>query len=321
MRAKRFAVLGLLAALTAARAGDVRALGRSDVGTSGAQFLKIGPGARPVAMGEAFSGVADDIHAIYYNPAGLAHLEDVQVGAMHHSSFQDINYEFGAIAIPMLSWVDTKEPHNSNGVAGLAIYNLNVGNIERRGTTETDTPTGTFGAGDFAYELAYAYAFSKQASLGGGIKFIDQNLDTAKATAVALDFGGLYREGRYSLGAGFRHFGTKPKFAGEADPLPLRLYLGGGVRSRENWLFSADVRVPRDNSAGLSLGGEYTQKFSKELSGSLRGGFNTSNRDADGLTGISLGGGIGYDHWSFDFAWVPFGDLGNTFRYSLVVRF
>src|SRR4029077_8125627 len=47
------------------------AFGKDQVGTSGAQFLKIGPGARPVGMGEAFTGVPDDIHAIYWNPAGL----------------------------------------------------------------------------------------------------------------------------------------------------------------------------------------------------------------------------------------------------------
>src|SRR5687767_5725272 len=50
----------------------VFAFGNDNAGTSGAAFLKIAPGARPVGMGEAFTGVADDIHSVYFNPAGLA---------------------------------------------------------------------------------------------------------------------------------------------------------------------------------------------------------------------------------------------------------
>ena len=41
------------------------------VGLSGFQFLKIGQGARAVAMGDAYTAVADDINAIFWNPAGL----------------------------------------------------------------------------------------------------------------------------------------------------------------------------------------------------------------------------------------------------------
>src|SRR5207302_10246043 len=59
------------------------AFGKNQVGTSGAAFLKIGPGARPAAMGEAFTGVADDIHAIYWNPAGLATLRSPELTGMH----------------------------------------------------------------------------------------------------------------------------------------------------------------------------------------------------------------------------------------------
>jgi len=40
-------------------------------GTTGATFLKLGVGSRPVAMGEAFVAVADDINALFWNPSGL----------------------------------------------------------------------------------------------------------------------------------------------------------------------------------------------------------------------------------------------------------
>ncbi|MDE2291861.1 MAG: hypothetical protein KGL53_07240, partial [Elusimicrobia bacterium] len=41
-------------------------------GTSAATFLTLGFGARPLALGESFVAVADDVSALYYNPAGLA---------------------------------------------------------------------------------------------------------------------------------------------------------------------------------------------------------------------------------------------------------
>src|SRR4051812_24888171 len=79
---------------------DVWAFGKDQAGTSGAAFLKIGPGARPAAMGEAFTGVADDIHSIYWNPAGLSKLTMPELTGMHMQYFQSIQYEFAAFAYP-----------------------------------------------------------------------------------------------------------------------------------------------------------------------------------------------------------------------------
>src|ERR1035437_9224154 len=99
-----------------------------NVGTSGAAFLKIGPGARPAGMGEAFTGVSDDIHAIYWNPAGLGTIKTPEITGMHMQYFQSIQYEFAAFAYP------TKE----HGTLGFAVTNLHTDNIERR-TEDTDT--------------------------------------------------------------------------------------------------------------------------------------------------------------------------------------
>jgi hypothetical protein len=52
----------------------------------------------------------------------------------------------------------------------------------------------------------------------------------------------------------------------------------------------------------------------------LRAGYNSTITDADG-SGVSFGGGIGFRQFDFDVAWVPFGDLGNSMRYALRVRF
>ena len=47
----------------------------TNVGTAGAQFLKIGPGARVDSLGGAFGALANDVTSIYWNPAGISQLE------------------------------------------------------------------------------------------------------------------------------------------------------------------------------------------------------------------------------------------------------
>ena len=42
-------------------------------GTTAAKFLSIGVGSKAVAMGGAFTSIADDATAMYWNPAGLSY--------------------------------------------------------------------------------------------------------------------------------------------------------------------------------------------------------------------------------------------------------
>ncbi|MBI4054704.1 MAG: PorV/PorQ family protein [Elusimicrobia bacterium] len=296
-----------------------------DVGTSGAQFLKVGAGGRPAGMGEAFSAVADDANAIYYNPAGLAFLERAEVTGMHNQFFQGLDYEFAAFALPLR---DPAAAANSGGGAGrlgtlgVAIYNLSVDGLERR-LTDTDAPAGSFEASDFAYAMSFARKLSERTSLGLTAKYVRQKLDSEKASAFAADLGALHHlQGLpLSLSLGVRHLGSQPKFKEESDPLPTVIFAGAGYRFRKNLIFAADLGLPRDNSLTYAVGGEYEQPVAERLSAALRAGYNSQNADPDGLTGLSVGAGITFYRARFDFAWVPFGDLGNTFRYALLIRF
>ena len=92
------ALVGLPAVASLAQASDAK------TGTSGAQFLKIGAGARPTAMGDAYTAIADDVNAVYFNPAGLTQLPAAQITAMQTQWFEGLDYAFGAFALPTVAW-------------------------------------------------------------------------------------------------------------------------------------------------------------------------------------------------------------------------
>ncbi|TPW19000.1 MAG: hypothetical protein FD126_3126, partial [Elusimicrobia bacterium] len=69
-------------------------------GNTTANFLRIGVGARPVAMGEAYAALSDDANAVFYNPAGLAVLERQEVTMMHNKFFEGVSQQYGAYAYP-----------------------------------------------------------------------------------------------------------------------------------------------------------------------------------------------------------------------------
>ncbi|MFA5140018.1 MAG: PorV/PorQ family protein [Elusimicrobiota bacterium] len=309
---------GLLLLLTAA---DASGFGRGDKGTSGAQFLKLAPGARAAAMGEAFSAVADDAFAAYYNPAGLGGLRGVELAGMRNSHFQGIGQNYGVLAVPLLSWVDTRRQRNELGVLAFSVTSLSVDGLERRGVVETDEPDGVFKARDLAYSFAYGVELGRGLCAGASVKVIDQALDSYRASAVAFDAGALARLGKLSASAGFRNLGSRVRFKAEADPLPFAAYTGAAWEPRKGFTASAEVRAPRDNAIGVGLGAELRLPLPGGLSVAGRGGFNSTGLDPGGLSGVTLGGGAEFRHLAVDFAWVPYGELGNAFRYSVRLRF
>ena len=82
-----------------------------------------------------------------------------------------------------------------------------------------------------------------------------------------------------------------------------------------------DITKYRDTDLFAGLGVEYLHPFSDGVSAALRAGYNSHRSANDGLNEISFGAGINFHRGTFDLAWIPFGDLGSTFRYSLLIRF
>ena len=310
--------LSLLLALLCASAPAYAIDGNA--GTSAAQFLKLGAGSRAGGMGEAYSAVADDVYGVYYNPAALTRLTGSQVAASHAEHFQGISYEFAGFAYPL-----GREADHSKHVLAAAIYNLSIADIERR-TADTRSPTGTFQAGDNAYNLSYAYHVSPRLSLGVTGKLIHETIDSYSASAYAADLGGLYTVpgvmGRpLWLSGVIKNMGTDVSFAGVSDPLPRGFVVGAGMPVTKRVKVALDVTKYRDTKLFVGAGAEYIHPFTENVSGALRGGLNTHRLENEGMNLLTMGAGINFYRAGFDFAWVPYGTLGNTFRFSLLLKF
>ena len=160
----------------------------TEPGSTGANFLKIGVGARPIAMGEAGIAVVDDVNTIYWNPAGLGNLNRKEIAFMHNEWIDGINHDFLAFAYPL----------KYGRTLGASINFLSMSDME--GYDEDGNAIGGVGASDLALVLSYGEKdLDKRLNLldlgisaGASLKLIRQQLDDESAIAFALDMGFLY---------------------------------------------------------------------------------------------------------------------------------
>lgn len=291
-------------------------------GTTGAQFLKIAPGARAAGMAGAFGGLADDVEALYYNPGGLGHLRRGQATGAHESRFAGLRYEFVGAAVPVLAGSKARLDKSSRGVIGVAAYSLSAGDIERRGLVETDEPSGLFSAEDLAVAVSYGIRpFGGRLGLGATAKAVSSRVDSARGTTYAGDAGLLYRGDVWTAGAGVRSAGKGLTLGSATDPLPSEVFAGGSYQATPRLLAAFEAEGSRDTGVNGALGLEYRYVFSAKLAGCLRGGYTSKQRDAGSLAGAAAGLGLTVGPADFDFAFQPFGDLGASYKYSLKVRF
>ncbi|HOW89740.1 MAG TPA: PorV/PorQ family protein [Elusimicrobiales bacterium] len=290
----------------------------SYAGTSGAQFLKLGAGSKAGAVAEAYTAAADDVYSGYYNPAGLTRMVSSEFAAQYVSYFQDMSYSFLAFAMPL-----DKRDGFSRHALGVSIYNLSASDLEAR-TEDTLLAAGLFDASESAYALSYAYRLNKGLGIGATMKYVRESIDTESAGAVAADAGVHYRplaDRPLDLGLTVRNMGSKLDFGDGSDPLPLGGVFGVSYSFLPGLRAECDLAQYRDTDMIVAGGAEYTHDLKYDMSGALRLGYTTHNKDVGGLKGIAAGAGLRYSRVYFDFAWVPFGDLGNTFRYTISARF
>ncbi len=148
-------------------------------GGQGGAFLRMGVGARAVAMGGAFTAIADDATTTYWNPAGLGQLKDPQLGAMYSIMSLDRSHNFLSYA----------QPIGRVGTFGISWINFGVSKID--GRDSNGNPTGDFSDSEMAFALSYGKRLTHIFSLGGSAKYLVHSLADNKATGLGFDAGAL----------------------------------------------------------------------------------------------------------------------------------
>lgn len=275
-------------------------------GITGFEFLVMGMGARPSAMGSAFGAVADDINAIYWNPAGLYQLSNNQVSFMHSEGLANTKYEFLGFAYPIHQWRST--------FAGSIVY-LHHGKIPRRNMSGYQI--GNFTASDRAITLSYGVELNDFFAFGVNLKLFQQKIDHLSANGFAFDFGLLHNTliDNLTLGVNLQNIGPEVNFIKEKTPLPTKFIISAAYKLN-NIILAADLNLPQKDELSWNIGTEY-------LVGNIfqpRIGL-TSRKDLSTAPGVSFGFGLKYRSYGLDYAFMPFGELGDTHRITMNFRF
>lgn len=170
--------LGLLAAPAAAQVVD-----RSDntaYGTTAGEFLLLGAGARGMALGGAFEALANDVTALYHNPAGVALMERPAAMVSTYSYIADTRYAWAGIALPM---------GGGARAIGLSLGSFGFGEQPVYTPENPDGDGTVYSVRQTFLSATYSQNFSDRFSAGLTFKVIEDKLGLVKANGFALDLG------------------------------------------------------------------------------------------------------------------------------------
>lgn len=286
----------------AALAGD------ESVGTTSANFLKIAPHARPAAMGEAYSSLSDDEAANMYNPAGIARIDQNDFSATHIEWFQGIRLEhLGGVM-----------NFGQMGAWGASVTWLQVDDIvrtQRTGTTGDPASQfvelGNFSPHDMALNVSYAKPLNPHLMAGGRLNVIQQNIDNSNGFGVSLDAGLQYLNlfQGFDLGAVVHQLGSQVKVGDTPYAMPLIVNVGASYspfQKQVRVLYESNLATDNAVQSGVGVEGWFWDTMA------LRGGYKFGY-----LNGYTLGMGFKVEALKLDYAFIPYGELGNTQRLTV----
>ncbi|MEW6516683.1 MAG: PorV/PorQ family protein [candidate division FCPU426 bacterium] len=312
MRMRRLMVAGLWMLGMPLAAGANEAV----LSTAG-KVLQIGIGPRAVAMGEAQAAAAEDIYALYWNPAGLAQISNPQLSYMHNLWLQDIQDAYLTYAQRLFK-----------GGMAFSVNYINFGTFDKIGVDTDGYPVPlnqTFTPYTLVVGAGYGTQLYGDLDVGGSVRLVSESVDTFNSMTLALDLGARYRDLLPNLNAGLVIQNLGLPLEGFQLPLTIKAGLGYNLPllvddKRDHFLIVADanVPIPVDQPVYANFGLEYDYQGAV----AIRAGYRVSEiNQLGGMTGLSAGLGVNISNFKLDYAVAPFGDLGLTHRIALTYEF
>lgn len=263
----------------------------------------LGAGPRALGMGGAFVGIADDVSASYWNPAGLSLLEHRELGVMHVTLYEETVYDYVAAAWPILDL----------GTIAVSGIRLGSSGIEFR---DQFGPRGTYDYSTGQYWLSFARKLFGFVHGGSNLKILNENLGDFSATTASVDFGILLTPFRaVSLGVTVQDaLGGGLKLSSEEEDIPRNIKAGIGAKwkSRDkSYAFTTDIDI--DMTEG--------QPLSSHIGGELMMLSNLFVRIGYDREYVTFGGGVKYGLGAVDYAYKSNDVLGASHRIGLTLFF
>lgn len=286
--------------------------------TTGVAIFNYSVGARQLGMADVAVGIADDVNAIFYNPAGLAQINKLELNAMYFDSIVDTKDEAVSLAYPLRNGIFGRKASLGIGIKAYQGGDLeyiqwdDVNNVELgRKTLKAEN--------DYMGSIGYAEEIADGMYVGLAIKAIHSTLvEDYTASAVAADIGILSKtpiEG-LSVGLSLLNNGTEMKFIDEGDALPQRTVVGVGYKMKP--MQSVDLKVGADYISERDVDGVANVGLEVGLLNMVmvRFGYLT---DSD-LGSVTMGIGISLGWIQLDYGYAMMDELGNLQKASLTFR-
>jgi hypothetical protein len=312
-------------------------------GINSAAFLKVGVGARQVAIGSAVTSLTGDATNMFWNPAGSALKdESMQASFTHNNWIAGLNQEALAVTYKL----------EDIGTIGIGFMTFGINGITAdRDYGYTDpllhsqeidvSGTSTYDYQDLLLQATYSRYITDGLSLGASVKYINEKIDDQSASAIAFDLGSVYNIGvlGWTIGARINNLGTDIKYYDYASPIPLTFSIGTSLTPIEgnfaSVMVALDAVKPQDGQqyyyGGTEIGFQKMfflragWKFNYSWFGLIGSGIDDGSTQrspiATSLERGSLGAGVKvpFDGYviAFDYAYTVFSALNDVHRFSI----
>lgn len=243
---KKLTVLLFMSLIAFGLNSNVKAQGEAAV-----PFLLLNPDSRAGGIGESGAGLADNVSAIHWNPAGIAFLEGSEFGLTHSNWLPQFNLDI------FYDYLSYRQYINSiSGSVLASIRFMNYGQFART-TAQGPEVIGTFNSYDAALTLGYATKLHSDWGFGVNFRIIHSRLSDQPtgeeqgkgvSTTVSFDVSGMWRPehlnlplignfgNKFSVGANLSNLGPKIYYIDQdqADPIPTNFRLGFAFRLFED---------------------------------------------------------------------------------------
>ena len=261
-------------------------------GKDAAAFLKKSVGVKAVGMGGAFTSLADDTSAIYWNPAGLAQIQDYySVYAMgttgtsdKYDGLKDVvpTHQFFALSIPLQKFTEIL----GKTVIGIGYISSKMDNIQH--TSASGDRLGSISDTDNAYYLSAGIPLWQSTTslyIGASLKYITKNMSEVGVSDNGLDIdaGVIYsidasKYGMINFGAIFQ---KGVNMGDDSAPMTTKVGASDKVLFVDKFQLTGAVDLVQRQEEPLST------NFGLEF-----GVIDIFKTDAFGINGIFLRGGV-----------------------------